>query len=158
MQRHCAKREDLRINERPSTRPGHRLPHVWLDFQQGTSSHDLLDYARFTLMVAGDARPWQNALETELTLPQDELAVVDLTRFPIEDADQSQLLRLLELRPGAVLLVRPDGYVAWRYQTPGRDPAAALGAALSHIGYRAFSDEAHAEEETEVDETIPLEE
>jgi putative polyketide hydroxylase len=41
------------------------------------------------------------------------------------------------LEPGGAVLVRPDGYVAWRSAATTKEPSRTLGAALAHLQRRA---------------------
>lgn len=80
----------------PSTRPGARLPHAWVDTSEGRrSTHDFLAYDRFTLFAPGVARAKQAESD-------ERIRFVDTSAFAIESWDR---------RP---MLVRPDGHVAWR--------------------------------------------
>jgi len=84
----------------PSARPGARAPHAWLG--DGQSTLDLFGRG-FTLLRLGNCPLDTAALEgaaQELGLP---LQVIDLAR--------PELLELYEHR---LVLVRPDGHVAWR--------------------------------------------
>ncbi len=75
----------------PTTMPGARLPHGWIDAAHTHSTLDHLDYTDFTVFAAAPG------LDT-LHLPH-----VDTTDFPHD-----------LFPPHEVLLVRPDGHVAWR--------------------------------------------
>ncbi|HVV08382.1 FAD-dependent monooxygenase [Amycolatopsis sp.] len=84
----------------PTARPGHRAPHAWL--AEGRSILDLFGDA-FTLLRFGadapDTGPFVRAAE-EAGLP---LSVIDI--------QQPEIAKLYERR---LVLVRPDGMVAWR--------------------------------------------
>lgn len=82
----------------PSTRPGARLPHYWVETPEGRkSTHDFLAYDRFTLFA--DASQIADA-------PTD-------SDSPVQLIDTSSWRSLPEGWPNA-LLIRPDGHVAWR--------------------------------------------
>lgn len=92
----------------PSTWPGSRAPHVWLEDDR--SSLDLLGDG-FTLLVLGDdtgTGPFASAASTA-GLPLDIVAI-----------DDPALVTAFEKR---FVLVRPDGHVAWRGDTMPADPA-----------------------------------
>lgn len=116
---------------RPSTRPGGRLPHRWLDGAGRRSTHDLLSPAGHTLIVgpAGEAVAQAAA---QLGLPEGALRVVML-----EESERAALGEL-GIGPAGALWVRPDGYVAWRAVGAAPDPAAALrqAAAALHLRLR----------------------
>ena len=86
------------VHYKPTARPGHRAPHAWI--RPGKSTLDLFGRG-FTLMRfgAGDGEALIGAAKTS-GVP---LTVVDIT-------DQD-IAGLYERR---LVLVRPDGHVAWR--------------------------------------------
>ena len=96
-----------------TARPGHRAPHAWLP--DGRSTLDLFG-AGFTLLrldPAADVAPLADAgAPADISLP---LNVVTI--------DDPQIARLYE-RP--LVLVRPDGMVAWRGDTLPDDIAALI--------------------------------
>lgn len=114
----------------PSTRPGARLPHAWIDTPGGRrSTHDLLAYDRFTLLATG--QDWKFAAESLPTAVHfvDASALGD--PFGLGD------------RP---LLVRPDGHIAWRGDANGEaDRAAALRDVLDRLGLMPANPEAVVE-------------
>jgi 2-polyprenyl-6-methoxyphenol hydroxylase-like FAD-dependent oxidoreductase len=94
-----------------TARPGHRAPHAWLG--DGRSTLDLFG-AGFTLLrldPAADVAPLADA-PADISLP---LNVVTI--------DDQEIARLYE-RP--LVLVRPDGMVAWRGDTLPADVAALI--------------------------------
>jgi len=89
----------------PSTWPGSRFPHGWME--DGASTLDLVDRQRFTLLRApGATAPGLVAALRSAAMPVTERAVTDATA------------RALMQRP--LVLLRPDGHVAWRGES---DPA-----------------------------------
>jgi hypothetical protein len=119
----------------PTARPGSRAPHVWVE-RDGVrvSTLDLLGGQRFTLLTGPDGRAWSQAAR----------AVAGRLRVPLEAV-------LLEATVGAeprwpaaygierdgAVLVRPDGFVGWRYASSHADPTATLAAALEEMLGRA---------------------
>ncbi len=94
----------------PTTWPGFRLPHVWLD--DGSALHDKLGFG-YTLLQLGRAPADTAALERELRATG---APLDVMRVP--DA------RAREIYERDLVLVRPDLHVAWRGDAPPADPQA----------------------------------
>ena len=94
---------------RPSSRPGARAPHAWL--ADGRSMLDLFGRG-FVLLRLGDA-PASGALEAAFARRNLPLSVV-----PIRG---EEICALYERR---LVLVRPDGHVAWRADEPPADPLA----------------------------------
>jgi len=101
-------------------RPGTRAPHVAVERDgKPVSTLDLYGF-RFVLLTGPDGDAWAAAAR-ELPVPVDVYRFgVDLTPATAADAHG--------LAPGEAILVRPDGFVAWRSTTPG-----ALAAALATI-------------------------
>lgn len=103
------------INYTPDARPGHRAPHLWL--QRGgeqVSTIDLVGYGQFTLFTMPESSVWQAAFAQAISdrqLPGRVWTVGiggDLT-------DPSGRFRdIFGLSNGGAVLVRPDGYVAFR--------------------------------------------
>jgi 2-polyprenyl-6-methoxyphenol hydroxylase-like FAD-dependent oxidoreductase len=92
----------------PSSRPGSRAPHAWLG--AGRSTLDLFGRG-FVLMMFQDA-PSPDTLAMAFARRSVPLRVV-----PIDDP---AVASLYERR---LVLVRPDGHVAWRGDVPPTDPA-----------------------------------
>lgn len=117
---------DSPIDYRPTTRPGHHLPHVWLARGDRVSTHDLVAADGFTLFTserAADA--WRAAADAALgTFPVSVVAV------PSTDSGWAEVRQVSD--DGAVL-VRPDRKVCWRAATAPADPAGALRDALAEI-------------------------
>ncbi|MGA5900545.1 FAD-dependent oxidoreductase [Streptomyces venetus] len=105
--------------------PGSRAPHMWVT--RGGDRISTLDlYERSFVLLAGpEGREWRGAAERasrDLGVPVEAYLVgdgPDHDLAPEPDADWAELHGTAE--DGAVL-VRPDGFVAWR--APGRLPSA----------------------------------
>jgi hypothetical protein len=84
----------------PSARPGMRAPHVWL-----RDGHSILDlFARdFVLLRFGDDAPDGGALAADAAARRVPLAIATV--------DEPDAAALYERK---LVLVRPDGHVAWR--------------------------------------------
>ena len=91
----------------PTARPGHRAPHCWVSLERRRGSTlDLFD-GRFVLL--SPSRAWC-ALARDLRVP--------LTAHVIRDPDWAPLY---DVGAEGAVLVRPDGYVAWRTIETARD-------------------------------------
>ena len=113
-----------------AARPGTRAPHVWVE-RDGIAISTLDLFGRSFVLVAGEGGDeWRQAAAevgaghanvplTVLVAGTPDLAETDRRVADAFDLDG----------PGAVL-VRPDGFVAWRTPALGAEPARALGAAL----------------------------
>lgn len=107
-----------------TTRPGAKLPHTWLVDARGrrTSTLDVVGKGRFTLITGLAGQAWRNAV-VKLALPYLDVVVVG------EDGARDLYLdwaRIREVDEGGAILVRPDGYVAWRRAGEERDTEVAL--------------------------------
>lgn len=104
----------------PSTRAGSRFPHFWLDGEHSVSSHSLVDPASFTLLVGPMGARWVDAMRSR----GDTDDVIRVVR--IEPAEHPEF----DIRPSGALLVRPDGYVAFRAAELTTDYVTRIQAAL----------------------------
>lgn len=105
-----------------STWPGMRAPHAWL--ADGRSTLDLFDHGGFTLLRMGSSAPAADALvaaAAERGVPLQVVAV-----------DEPEIVALYE-RP--LVLVRPDGHVAWRGDDV-TDAARIIDIARGHVRNR----------------------
>jgi putative polyketide hydroxylase len=113
--------------------PGTRLPHLWLQRHgRRISTLDLFD-GRLVLLVGPAGAPWQAAAaEVAGSLGIDLIAYrlgANGELLDLEDGWQAKLGMPAE---GAVL-VRPDGFVAWRTNTLPTGPARRLEQAISTV-------------------------
>jgi hypothetical protein len=114
--------------------PGRRAPHAWLDVTgRRMSTLDLFD-GRLTLLTGPAGGDWCTAAER---LAAAGLPLAALRFGPdVPDPDGSLALRYGVGVRGAVL-VRPDGFVAWRAPSHPGDRASALGSAVDLATGRA---------------------
>ncbi len=105
------------MRELLSGSPGTRLPHVWLEREgRRLSTLDLVS-DRFTLLTGSSGIDWLQALNQVA-----EAARVVVTVMPIGAPNTlrdpaGDWLRASGIEATGVLLVRPDGIVAWRART-----------------------------------------
>ena len=92
----------------PTTWPGARLPHVWLE--DGTALHDRLGHG-FTLLRLGGTGADTSGLASAFRAIGAPLDVLEIPDAPPR-----------ELYGYDLLLVRPDLHVAWRGNHPPDDP------------------------------------
>ena len=109
-----------RIHENPREsrgRPGTRAPHVWIDEAGGVSTLDR--YGRnFVLLIGPDGDAWR------------EHADKHGLRLDVHSIDACEAHGIT---PSGALLIRPDGFVAWRAEGAVPDRAATLSEALMRI-------------------------
>ncbi|WP_206508964.1 FAD-dependent monooxygenase [Rhodococcus sp. BGS-1C] len=113
----------------PTTRPGHHLPHAWVD-RDGvrTSTLALIDRSQMTLLVdPRHAQDWDDAVAAE-RLPI-RIVAVD----PGGETPEPGWTLLREVEPSGAILVRPDRHVAWRAMSLPDNPGAELAAVLQTL-------------------------
>ena len=113
--------------------PGTRIPHLWLARQgQRISTLDLLD-GRFVLLASGGGTAWCEAAKM---VAQDRGIALSAYRLgpdaDLLDLENAGPTRLGILSEGA-MLIRPDGFVAWRSRTLPKTPELVLEQVLSGI-------------------------
>jgi 2-polyprenyl-6-methoxyphenol hydroxylase-like FAD-dependent oxidoreductase len=103
----------------PTTWPGARLPHVWLD--NGTPIQDRIPTEGYTLLRLGRSKTDASAIERAFRSRGAPLSVVDL---PDDTARQIYGYDLL--------LLRPDLHVIWRGNLPHETPEHLAAVATGH--------------------------
>ena len=95
-----------------TTRPGAKLPHAWLIDTAGQriSTLDVTGKGKFTLLTGLAGRSWSRAA-AKLDLPFFRTVVVG--EKGAEDPYRDWA-RIREIEEAGALLIRPDGYIAWR--------------------------------------------
>jgi 2,4-dichlorophenol 6-monooxygenase len=109
---------DRELFHRPTTRPGAKLPHAWLvdDNGQRMSTLDLVGHGSFTVVTGIAGLVWVEAAEkcaAEFGIP---LPVVRIGAENARDA-YGEWRRVGELDEEGGLLIRPDGYIAFRQRS-----------------------------------------
>ena len=108
----------------PSTQPGNRLPHAWIEVDgrvKTVSTHDFVGSAcGFAVITDEHGGEWvaaskMAALETGLDIFVAQIG----PGCPMRDWDDDWA-RYKELRKGGALLVRPDNFIAWRSLGPSK--------------------------------------
>ncbi|CAM5561881.1 FAD-dependent oxidoreductase [Streptomyces aurantiogriseus] len=117
--------------------PGSRAPHLWVRHEgRRISTLDLYERSLVLLSDADESSGWHkaaNLLAEQMSLPLASYRVgtgADSELAPEDDADWAE--RHGTTRGGAVL-VRPDGFVAWRSPGPVRDAEATLRQVLTSV-------------------------
>ncbi len=117
--------------------PGTRVPHLWLERQgQRISTLDLLD-GRFVLLAGTGGTAWKAAAAVA------EKLGIALSAYRIgAEADLLDLengwQRKMGMSAEGAVLVRPDGFVAWRTSTLPASPEPRLVQVLSSILCRSI--------------------
>ena len=146
---------DPELYYHPTTWPGARLPHVWLEHQgqklsssnagaQGekVSTHDLAGKGRFALFTGIGGDGWANAAaEVSADLGIEIAAyVIGPGREVLDTYDD--WARAREVSESGCVLVRPDMHVGWRSHYLVENPRAALAGVMETLLGRAAPREA----------------
>lgn len=103
---------DRQLYLQATTRPGAKIPHVWLVNSNGRkiSTLDATGHGKFSLVTGLAGQAWVRAAE-KLNLPWLRTVIVGSgkTQDPY-----FAWQRIREIHEAGVLLVRPDGYISWR--------------------------------------------
>ncbi|MEV7043204.1 FAD-dependent monooxygenase [Amycolatopsis sp. NPDC051061] len=125
---------DAELFHRPSTEPGAKLPHAWLVGPHGrrVSTLDLVGGGRWTVLTGLTGTAWRDAaakVGAELGLDLRAVRVGD----PEGRDAYGDWSRLSGIDEDGCLLIRPDGYVAWRHRTADAEAAKSLLRALKSL-------------------------
>ncbi|MEK9521063.1 FAD-dependent oxidoreductase [Streptomyces sp. NPDC087908] len=117
--------------------PGSRAPHLWLD-RAGTrlSTLDLYEGSLVLLSSADGAGGWHAAagqVGPRLAVPLDSYRIGDGPEADLVPEGGADWAEAHGVTVDGAVLVRPDGFVAWRSEGASEDPAAALREALTTI-------------------------
>ncbi|MFI5611407.1 FAD-dependent oxidoreductase [Amycolatopsis sp. NPDC051903] len=131
---------DAELFHHATTTPGAKIPHVWLVGAHGRreSTLDLVGRGKFTVVTGLSGTAWRVAAEKAAAELGLDLRVVTVGADGARDS-YGDWTRTSEIDEAGALLVRPDGYIAWRHVTaaPEPDATAKLLAALKSVLSRA---------------------
>jgi 2,4-dichlorophenol 6-monooxygenase len=126
-----------------TARPGHRLPHAWLErYGRQLGTHELLEVGAFLLLAGNDGAAWCEAA-AGLDVPVAAHCIG--WKHALRDRDNVWPALRGHDDEGAVL-VRPDGHVAYRGQALPSDPHAVLEGAVAVALGREAQGSAHRNE------------
>lgn len=126
--------DPVRLYE-PSTKPGHPLPHAFVEREgERVPLGTLVHGGHFVLIAGEDGHQWVEAAQKLAAAHQLPLHA---TRVGVLDSDYVDVrcawLKNREISSTGAVLVRPDRYIAFRSLDGVADPHATLTAALSQI-------------------------
>lgn len=122
---------DPELYYQPTTHPGARLPHVWVERnRRQLSTLDLAGHGRFCLIVGIGGAPWTEAALAVSAELQIELPVFAVDYRCEYDDVLGDWNKVREIDDRGALLVRPDQHIAWRSFTLPSSPRDALAEAL----------------------------
>jgi 2,4-dichlorophenol 6-monooxygenase len=124
-------RDPRGLDYRPTTRPGHRLPHAWLyRGAERISTLDLIGTRGDWLLIVGEE-------DSAWHLRAPDVRVIRIAEgAAVTDAD-GNWASLRGVGPSGAILVRPDGHVAWRSDDAPSDAAATLTEVLRRMQFAA---------------------
>ncbi|KAL2836397.1 FAD binding domain-containing protein [Aspergillus pseudoustus] len=119
-----AKRDPLGLQYFPTTKPGHRLPHAWIEKSRGqiiSTHHIVSHHLAFALITDEKGSTWVSAAgRIAACIGNNALIVAQIgDRCPYRDYEDSWA-HLKGVQPGGAILVRPDNIVAWRSIYPSK--------------------------------------
>ena len=119
----------------PNARPGHHIPHIWLE-RQGVpvSTVDLVARSGLTLFVSSvGEREWKCAAKRAQEENVCPIAVVAIGENVSVSDPSNRFVTACDVGDEGALLVRPDKHVAWRIGAMPADPAEALTQVLRSL-------------------------
>ena len=125
---------DKELYYQPTTWPGARLPHCWLQYAGKTvSTLDLVGKGRFTLLTGIGGEAWKDAAEEIST--RTGVAIVCFVVGPNREVLDiyDDWARLRDIDESGCILVRPDAHVGWRQQTVTADCVTELAEVMKRI-------------------------
>ena len=134
---HAEPLESIRLYQ-PSTRPGHPLPHAFVEYAgRRTSTAELVGAGRFLLIAGEDGHAW---CEAAAKLAEDNAIALEAVRIGVLSGDYIDIrcawLKQREIGAQGALLVRPDRYIAWRSLGRVDNPYMELRNVFSQILHR----------------------
>ncbi|RKE34731.1 2,4-dichlorophenol 6-monooxygenase [Paraburkholderia sp. BL23I1N1] len=127
-------KQDKGLYLQPTTRPGAKIPHAWLIDKHGIriSTLDVTGKGKFSLVTGLSGGAWVKAAEAlDLSFLRTVVTGAKGSEDPYCDWQRQR-----EVAEAGALLVRPDGYIAWRQAENVFDAELArelLGAALADV-------------------------
>ncbi|MDX3540572.1 FAD-dependent monooxygenase [Streptomyces sp. MB09-01] len=119
---------------------GTRAPHMWLT-RAGERISTLDLYERSFVLLSGTGSPWQAAAQQVAEQMPVRLDAYTIGSGPVADLVQdgsgSDWSEVHAMSTEGAVLVRPDGFVAWRSEGAVADPRATLHEVLSTVLRRA---------------------
>ncbi|MFJ2395815.1 FAD-dependent oxidoreductase [Streptomyces sp. NPDC087843] len=110
--------------------PGSRAPHMWLERSgDRISTLDLYERSLVLLSSADGTAGWHAAAKdvaARLSVPLDSYRIGGGPGAELSPEDGTDWARVHGVTAGGAVLVRPDGFVAWRSEGPSADPGATL--------------------------------
>jgi putative polyketide hydroxylase len=112
----CEDDDNVLFENEPSGRPGTRAPHVWLNHDgKQTSILDL--YGRnFVLLTGSNGHQWHEMFAKAASKLGLIIDIYSIGQDQQYSDDDSNVLASYGISSSGAVLVRPDGFIAWRAQ------------------------------------------
>ena len=127
---------DLQLFYRPTSSPGARVPHAWVQRHgRSVSILDLVGKGRFVLLTGIAGGVWREVTASVCQRLGTDITIVTIGPGGDYEDLYFEWADLRETAEDGCLLVRPDGHIAWRCMVSGNstDAEAELAAAMSRI-------------------------
>ncbi|MEW2497984.1 FAD-dependent monooxygenase [Streptomyces nodosus] len=114
--------------------PGSRAPHLWAGHKGATVSTIDLFERSFVLLCGGP--DWRTAARTvaaRLNVPLDAYSIGDGAEYDLDTGGAADWCSAYGTKPEGAVLVRPDGFVAWRAEGETADREKELTDALLQV-------------------------
>ncbi|GGW29862.1 FAD-dependent oxidoreductase [Streptomyces griseoloalbus] len=115
--------------------PGSRAPHLWLD-RAGTRISTLDLYERSLVLLSSEHGAWHAAaadVAAQRDVPLDAYRIGDGPDADLTPEAGADWARAHGITAAGAVLVRPDGFVAWRSEGPSAAPAKTLREAIDTV-------------------------
>ncbi|MFD3539874.1 FAD-dependent oxidoreductase [Streptomyces sp. NPDC058662] len=122
-----------------SGEPGTRAPHMWLD-AGGVRKSTVDLYERSFVLLSSEGTPWREAARSvaaQLGVRLDAYAVGAGPKADLIARDGADWAEVHGTTPAGAVLVRPDGFVAWRSPGAVEDAEAVLHEVLAALLHRS---------------------
>ncbi|MEV6784918.1 FAD-dependent monooxygenase [Streptomyces sp. NPDC051098] len=115
--------------------PGTRAPHIWVTGQNGrVSTVDL--YEQSLVLLCAENSPWREGARKAaagLSVPLEAYAIGSGPAADLSPEDGEDWAERHGTTPEGAVLVRPDGFVAWRSRGAADDPEGTLRKVLTEV-------------------------
>jgi len=128
-------RDPLGLKYYPTTQPGHRLPHAWIETGNCViSTHDLVSKKPgFALITDSDGGDWSIAAANILKNRGIDIFVAQIGDKCLYRDYDDRWNGLKGIQAGGAILVRPDNMVAWRSIHKSRGDGKELESAMDQL-------------------------
>jgi 2,4-dichlorophenol 6-monooxygenase len=119
----------------PTTRPGHRLPHAWLEVggKKVSTHHFVGNDTDFALLTDSEGSEWISAAQKASEKYGVKIKTVSVgVNGDAQDID-GNWTKLKQVKNGGAVLIRPDNIVAWRSQDDSGDADQILSDTMKSI-------------------------